>query len=475
LNIDTIRHDRRFKVERIKIKTNDQENMKKTVLLLLSLICIFCLNSCTPEDSIFDITRIKDFHKFYNSIEKHQLHTDVDLFVDYSTCLSRSETSKSNFFSAIHPKIIACNPSFWSIKGESIVKEDGDVYTLLNNIKEVNYANLRGAVEMIVRGKNQAILITDGEYFQKNGNASNFNNPYLSESFKKWLMAGHDIYIYAERYRERNVFEKFRYYFLFTDREIEDNIYQKLSRDVPLNGDLKLTKLSSTDFRVFTKYDGVSKPKVNNVLSLNPESYISAPDFEFQEYQLDWKDIVEYIQYAYDPITGELMPGGDFVLRGIFVDSKSLDYFTIQDIGVKVYNAYDAFRTFEDTSYVPRTRELKEIEELFSIDEKAFRKNGEVILKIHKNFDGTGLNNKHMDIRKENLLKVDIIIKKAKDNFVEKINDFSVFKFTSVDNQLNESIYQSIKNTIEDASINPQKVNKGILYTIYIKTATSNL
>jgi|WetSurMetagenome_2_1015567.scaffolds.fasta_scaffold60701_3 hypothetical protein len=449
--------------------------MKKAVLLFLTLICLVSCNCCRTKDSILNTSRIKDFHRFFNSIEKQQLNDAVDLFVDYSTCLSRSETSRSTFFSAIHPKIISCNPSFWSIKGDLITREEGDVYTLLNNINEVNYADLKGAVELIVQGKNQAILITDGEYFQRNGNAANFNNPYLSESFKKWLIAGHDIYIYAERYKERNIFEKFRYYFLFTDRDIEDNIYQKLSRDVPSNDILTLTKLSSSDFKVYTRYEGVSKPTVNNVLSLNPESYFSEPDFEFQEYQLDWKNIVKYVMYSYDPVSGLEMPGGDFVLRGIFVDSKSLDYFTIQDIGVKVYNAYDAFRTFEDTAYRPRTTDLKEIEELFCIDEDAFRKNGEVVLRIHRNFIGTGLNKKRMNPQKENLLKVDIIIKRARDNFNERINDFSVFRFTSVDNRLNESIYQSIRNTIEDASINPQKVNKGIVYTIYIKTATSNL
>lgn len=449
--------------------------MKKLFFKVLILISISSCNSCTTQDYIQDTSKIKDFHKFFNSTEKQILNENVDLFVDYSTCLSPAETSKSTFYSAIHPNLITCAPSFWSIKGSVITKEDGDVYSLLNNISEVNYADLRRAVEMIVNSNNQAILISDGEFYQQNGNAANYNNPYLFESFKKWLRAGHDIYIYSEKYKESNRFEKFRYYFLFTDRDIEDNIYQKLSRGVNLNDEVRLTKLSSTDFRVFTKYDGVSQPMVNQVLSPNPESYFKKEgNFEFQEYQLTWKDIVKYIKYAYDPVSGEPMPQGDFVLRGIFVDSKSLDYFTIQDIGVKVYNAYDAFRSFEDTSYSPHTTELKEIEEIFSVDEDAFRKSGEVVLRIHQNFTGTGLNKKRMKPQKENLLKVDIIITSAKDNFLEKIDEFSMFKFTSVNNTPNESIYSSIKNAIQDASINPQKVNKGVLYTIYIKTATSN-
>jgi len=443
------------------------ENMKRILLFFLLFF------GCT-HDVIQDSSKISDFHQHYYETRKQQLSENVDLFVDYSTCLSQNETAKSAFYGSIHPKIIACYPSYWSIKGEDIKKESGDVYTLLNSIVEVNYADLKRTVEKIVQGKNQAILITDGEYYKVNSTGSNFNNPYLSESFTKWLKAGHDIYIYSEPYTESNNFNKFRYYFLFTDRDIENNIYYKLSKDVTL-GLVKLTKLSSTDFRIFTKYEGVTQPMVNQVLSLNPISYFSENSFEFQEYQIEWSDVVEYIQYATDKNTGEQMGGGDYILRGVFVDTKSLKYFTIEDIEVKAYNAYDAFRSFEDTFYFPKTDNLKEIKELFTLDKEAFKENGEVVLKIHKNFIGVGLNNKNEEPQKENLIKVDIVISQAKDNFNEKKEDFNVFKFNSIDGNQNESIYQSIKNTLEDESINPKKVNKGILYTIYIKTPTSNL
>ena len=445
--------------------------MKQLILLLLISLLVY---SCCDEDVIQDTSKIKDFHQHYYETDKQQLSTNVDLYVDYSTCLSQKETVKSAFYKAIHPKIIACTPNYWSIKGENIKNESGDVYTLLNSIVEVNYADLKRTVEKIVQGKNQAILITDGEYYKVNSTGSNFNNPYLSESFTKWLKAGHDIYIYSEPYREANRYEKYRYYFVFTDRDLEDNIFHKISKDIDL-GQVKLTKLSSTDFKVFTEYEGVTQPKVNPVLSINPVSYFAENSFEFQEYQIEWTDIVEYIQFATDPTTGAQLEGGDFVLRGIFIDTKSLEYFTIEDIEVKTYNVFDAFRSFEDSSFSPKSDELIEIKELFSIDEVAFQKTGEVVLKVHKNFNGIGLNTKADCPQKENLFKVDIVISRAKDNFTERKQEFNVFKFTSIDGNQNESIYQSIKNTLEVDGINPKKVNKGILYTIYIKTPTSNL
>ena len=452
-------------------------------ILNFFIIC-FTMCSCTcckPEDSINDTSKIRDFHKQKFSIKKDLLNNSVDLFVDYSTCLSKKETVKSIFYKAIHSKIIDCQPTFWSIKGTEIKelsKDPQQVYTLLNSINQVNYADLKGAVEKIVNRKNQAILITDGEYFQQNGNGDNYNNPYLSPSFKKWLKDGHDIYIYSEPYLENNRSPKFRYYLLFTDRDLENNLYKKLADGISL-GQIKLTKLSNSDFKVYTKYNGVSQPKVNDVLSINPVNYFADINFEFQEYQIGWKDIVEFIQNATDPNTGTPIPGGDFVLRGIFVDTKKLNYFTIEELDVKVYNAYDTFRTYEDVSYASKTTDLKKIEELFTIDNDAFKKNGEIVMKIHKNFNGTGLNNEDGETCKENLLKVDIVIKKAENNFDEKNSEFDIFKFVSIDQRtngmVNESIYQSIRNTLQDESINPQKVNNGIIYTIYIKTPISDL
>ncbi len=445
----------------------------KRIFVPLSLL-FFISSCCRDKDAIQDTSKVKPFHEQYYSIEKKKLNEAVDLFVDYSTCLTKKETEKSSFYPSIHTEIIKCKPTFWSIKGEKIVREEGEIYTLLNNITDdESYADIKTTVDAIVKGVNQAILITDGEYFQNNSNGSNRDNPYLAESFEKWLVAGHDIYIYSEIYKEKNKFDKRRYYFLFTDHDIENNIFSIFSRN-PL-GNVKLTKLSSTDFDVITKYDGVLQPKVNDVLSINPESYFAEEDYEFQEYQIDWSDIVKYIQNAADPKTGDVKKGGDYVLKGIFVDTKSLDNFTIQDIGVKVYNAYDAFRSFEDTSFQPRTEKLKEIEELFTIDKEAFKKNGEVVLKIHKNFTGVGLNNKSDYPQKENLLKVDIVINDAEDNFDNKSQDFDIFKFTSVDGMSNNSIYESIESAIKDDCVNPKKVNKGILYTIYIKTASSDL
>ena len=65
----------------------------------------------------------------------------------------------------------------------------------------------------------------------------NDNNPYLAEAFKTWLKKGHDIFIFVEPYEElvgaRSV-QKKRFYFLFTDQRLPDNIYNRVKLSVRL-------------------------------------------------------------------------------------------------------------------------------------------------------------------------------------------------------------------------------------------------
>jgi len=439
-------------------------------------------NGCrsSKSDSIADLSKIGDFHEKYSTTASYQqLNDSIDLFIDFSTCVAQAERDppeNAQFYHDVRPRLIHYSPTvtFWSIKGNSISRGYGDLYNLLRGVDEHNYADLKSAVGRIVQNNNQAVLITDGEYFQQNTSRDNYNNPYLGQHFVNWLKKGNDIYILAEPYKENNIYEKFRYYMLFTNHKIENNIYKILKDVIKDHSNLKVVHLSISDFDIYTEYEGINKPDVNQVLALNGYTYFSEPTFEFQEYQIEWSDIVEYIKNAPDPETGKPMTGGDYLLKGIFINAEEIKYHKIEDVDVKVYNVYDAYRTFEDTSYINKTNKFKEISEVFELDKDPFRKDGEIVLKIHKNFSGNGLNSDS-----ENLLKVDIVIKDVKHTFNEYIDNFSIFKWTSISPDFsgmeNESVYQSIKNVLEDNTLSPKLINNGILYTIYIKTPCSDL
>lgn len=454
--------------------------MNKTAIFstLVVFLTVSLIVSCgNAPDQILYVDQIREnlteFHRKNIDSDSVVINRKVDLFVDYSTCVK--EASSSSFYKSIHPKILDLNPEFWSIKGSQITKEDKDTYTLLNSITEVSYADIKGAVDKITSGNNQAILITDGEFYVRSRDEDNYNNPYLTEGFTNWLKKGNDIYIYAEPYKERGIYDKYRYYMLFTNHILQNNIFNVISESAKISN-AKLVKLSNSDWGIEVVRKGEYKPQVNSVLAINENYYFYNKEFEFQEYQIDWTDIVKYIKNAPDSITGGLDHGGDYFLKGIFL-KQNLEYFKISELDIRVYNVFDAYRSFEDTSYTEKTNQVTEVSELFTYDEEAFKNNGEVILKIHDNFSGHGLNQYGASFPKFNLLRVDIILKSAESIIDEA--DLSIFKWKSIDlgsrGLYNESVLHSIKNTLEKPELNPINVNNGLLYSIYISTFPSNL
>ncbi len=254
-------------------------------------MCLICLASasigCSKAPA--DLSNLEDFVKHSYPVQSQALTDTVDLFIDYSSCVAQAKNS--NWYNATHPSIVDCSPTFYSIKGNKIKKETSDrqqVYQLLNTITEVNNADIKSAVNMIVNSNHQAVLITDGEYFLSNASRDNLNNPYLAEEFRTWLTKGYDIYIYSEPYLENGRYEKFRYYMFFTDTKIEDNVYKKFARTVPADTRVKLLHLNNgvPDITFAEDY-----PNINQALSPNPETTRRNSVMDVQEYLLSWSDM----------------------------------------------------------------------------------------------------------------------------------------------------------------------------------------
>ena len=219
-----------------------------------SSISVAIINICLLSSCLFgggarvdNMSKISAFHKAMSGSNSTQLATDkdgkggavVDLYIDYSDCMTTA--TQSEYYMNVQPAIIACNPNYYSIKGGDITYESNDkmkVHQLLNGIKNVDYSNLKGAVDSILKNNHEAILITDGEYYQK-GIGANLNNPYLADEFKEWLMRGLDVYVYSEPYQSGK-FTKNRYYMLFTDHRIDNNIQQIFSRNAPKDSKVKM-------------------------------------------------------------------------------------------------------------------------------------------------------------------------------------------------------------------------------------------
>lgn len=438
----------------------------KTLSLLSLIVAMMSVSGCFRKvDFIDDHSQMPGFVSHNFPKEVTTLSDSVDLYVDYSTCVA--EASNSAFYAAVRPTFVDCSPSFYSIKGSNIKFETADrqqVYALLSSIREVNHADIKQAVRNIVNSDRQAVLITDGEYYQAGATRDNLNNPYLAEEFRTWLKAGRDIYIYSEPYIESGRYSKYRYYMLFTDSELENDIHERFSRNAPKMESVKMIHLSNGVPTVSVVKD---YPIINGPLSPMAEHCICNSLLELQAWGLPWKDVRKML--------GNHDMGIEhcFLFRGLFVDRFASDCYKIEEIEPVVYQVYDEYMKYCDTTSieVPTVGSLKEVKGVFEIDEDIFEETGEIVLCVDEDFyEKSG----ELSTQTPNLLKVDFVITEASDNFSDKDEFNAAFKWNSISaaqgHAPNTSIYESISQVIKDPYFNPAR-NEAVIYTVYISTS----
>ena len=449
-------------------------NLTEKLYCGLGICAAMALTSCGKVPPVQDLTNIPEFHQLLNASDGQQLSTDeecnIDLYVDYSTCVS--EALSSPYYQAVHPAIVDCGPAYYSIKGNVVKEETRDkqtVYQLLRSVREVNNADIKQAVERIVSSGRQAVLITDGEYSMPVITGDNLNNPYLAESFRRWLNQGHDIYIYSEPYVESGRFSKFRYYMIFTDRSIENNLQQRFDRSAPKDERVKMFHLTTgTPSLAFDK----EYPVVNPCLSLNTQTAKRYGNFEVQEYQTEWETIYDYILKNAVDNMGNPLPKGDFITRGLFVAGSENDAYKIKELEAVTYNVYPAYQELADSiaagGTLPACRLESPVSGVFVVDNDILQQTGEVVIRLNPQFDGSTLS-----VGMPNLLKVDLVMKDVAENFTgnDELNRNFKWQSISARNQGrdNTSIYESIRQVLMDPSVNPVKKG-GVIYTFYLNT-----
>ena len=344
--------------------------------------------SCTcKETTPYNTNYIEDFHKtnFYQSANMRE-EDKLAWYVDYSTCIAEGMKT-SPFYVKLVPSFVEATKSYYSIKGNVITKEEPtDTYNRLLNIVEVNYADLKSAAEQIANGNIEAALLTDGEYYNPTLAGANPNNPYLAKAFKTWMKKGHDIFILSEPYVEVNhgqQYNKKRFYFLFTDSRLKNNIFERITQTASLEQfpDVQLFHLSADHPNVMAEGNS-SKP--NNMLAANITPYGS---FEIQDWTIPWKDINNFIMGAVDQQTGNPLPNGDVVISGLKVDRNSFGGYKITDVDVKVYDMnaeYMDFYTRKEAKVKvgPFDTELTECPNFLMVDHKEFSRHGIINLPV---------------------------------------------------------------------------------------------
>ena len=428
-------------------------------VLIVASISLFA--SCGKN--ISDLSYLPEFIKYNSLEEKANLSDTVCLFIDYSTCVAQAK--ESNYFKSTHPAIVDCSPIFYSIKGSVIKKETEDrqeVYNLLSNIREINHADIKSAVRMIVNNNKQAVLITDGEYYMQGNVKDNLNNPYLAEEFRVWLNKGHDIYFYCEPYVESNKYNKYRYYILFTDDDIYDNVNDRFSRSSSAeeNG-VTVFHLSDGQLRVTRDED---YPVINEAVSPSENTRIE-DGLDIQEYYLAWSDMAKYLTDGDIDYT--------YILRGLYVNNSDFNSYKIEEIKPVVYQLYPAYEEYCNSKNLGETpskaKKFKRVDDVFEVDEDIFEETGEIVLKLDSDFDGAG----DLSYDYPNLLRIDFVVTEAENNFTQNEDLNSAFRWKSISaaqgHAENTSLYESISLVLEKPQFNPQK--RGVvLYTVYLST-----
>lgn len=432
--------------------------MRSKIYTSLFVACLIFMTSC---GEITDPTYFSEFIKHNTTEKQSSLSETVSLYVDYSTCVA--EAKNSRFFAATHPSIVDCSPVFYSIKGSVIKKETDNrqtVYSLLNNIHEVNFADIKSAVGQIVNANNQAVIITDGEYYMKDGAKDHCNNPYLAEEFRTWINKGYDIYFYCEPYLESKKFNKYRYYILFTDDDIYDNINDRFSRSCSAE-DYGVTVFHLSDGQLRVNMDE-NYPVINATVSPSENTKIEN-GIDVQEYYTKWSDMAKY------------MTEGDidqtYILRGLYVNNEESSSYKITKIKPVVYQLYPEYEAFCNSKYLgeelPKAGKFKQVKNVFEIDEDIFEETGEIVLKLKEGFDGAG----DLSYDHPNLLKVDFVVTDAENNFTRNEDVNLAFRWESISKDCleNTSLYESISQVLQSPKLNPKK-REVVLYTVYIST-----
>lgn len=434
--------------------------MRSKIYTSLFVACLIFMTSC---GEIADPTYFSEFIKHNTTEKQSSLSETVSLYVDYSTCVA--EAKNSRFFAATHPSIVDCSPVFYSIKGSVIKKETDNrqtVYNLLSDIHEVNHADIKSAVGQIVNANNQAVIITDGEYYMKGSVRDNLNNPYLAEEFRTWIKKGYDIYFYCEPYLESNKFNKYRYYILFTDDDIYDNINDRFSRSCSAE-DYGVTVFHLSDGQLRVNMDE-NYPVINATVSPSENTNIEN-GIDFHEYYTKWSDMAKY------------MTEGDidqtYILRGLYVNNEMSSSYKITKIKPVVYQLYPEYEAFCNSKYLgeelPKVKKFKKVKNVFEIDEDIFEETGEIVLKLKEGFDGAG----DLSYDHPNLLKVDFVVTDAENNFTRNEDVNSAFRWKSISaaqkHSENTSLYESISQVLQNPKLNPKKRDV-VLYTVYIST-----
>jgi hypothetical protein len=371
------------------------------------------------------------------------------------------------------------------------------------------WAPIQSAVEKIVAGNNDALLITDFEEWQKNIEVT--RTAFLKIPFSKWLEKGNTIHFFIADYKEGTV-DKHLYFTVFNcGNPNESSMISKLESKLgPLTTRFDL---SNKSYKLRTDYPGEKSGGVfydpsgkndnaKNVLDLK-DSYVNGlkkgNHFEFYPLGVDWGNIAKlHASYA------SQHQFNDF-FRKLYIDLSNEDSYSFGDFEVKVSDVSTDFENFAKTEeakkhqpkltkgtdgeakfadqetdeialacydtdgkiktqWIYKSAPAAPVNEVFTFNKSLFNntktsdtKNVELGVSFDPRFNLKNIQNP------EGLLKVDLLLNTATPNLAGEKR--SKFQWVNAKGTANTALYESVKNTLQEL-----KPAHKIIYSYYIKT-----
>lgn len=429
---------------------------------------LFVLSSCCTENSAPDAKYIKDFHLVnFEPNEKFLQEDELRLYVDYST--SNKLGQHSQFFQEIAASLVDKTTAYYSIKGSQIQKENGTVYELLRNIQEVNYAELATAARMMADNDCESVMITDGEYYTPTIAKGHDNDPYLADAFKTWILKGYDVHIISEPYVEPHNGKKYnkkRFYILFTDDRMKNNIYERIRRTVDLTEYPEVDEFHISASHPQMKGNGNNSSIPNEILESKAKGYGT---FEIQDWDgCDWGTIEDYLVNAIDEETGEPLKNGATIIQ-MGIDKNSFGCYRIKSMNLKVYDIHSEYNEFymaKENQEKPGRMDytLTELENFMQIDKKEFEKHS----KINISFNQEWFDPNILIGCPYNYFKLDLSIENIQPIFEQHQEKFE-FESITQPGMKNVSVASSIKQCLADDKVLEKMIGQ-VVYSIYIKS-----
>jgi hypothetical protein len=405
--------------------------------------------------------------------------------------------------------------------GKLSFKDDRDLYNQV--VTPTNYTDIMApieeAIQKIVANHNDAILITDFEEYTPNGKEQTF--AYAKKYFIEWLQKGNSITFFYNKFHEKNNktkidTDKNLYFAVFNyGKKSKDGLSQKFVD--ALNGrgvNYKTFDLNTNPFTITNDYGGVDKTGLANRLvgyaKTNKNGFLLKPEkpFEFIGIKKTWdksfdKDnIQKIIKESSGVFLNKLFLNADQTKQSCYIlnkiklntvdvteDFKEFAMFKeasekhkpilTKDEGKNdVWDSESRKDTFIKNYYVVNTKVLKKeklykynenspkLDEVFDYDAKIFSdhlKNtpNKIELKtlLHKNYVVEKISKNNS----KSLLRIDYVIDEPTANITNsQLNDFS-WKSGINQSTINNSLYESIRNTIQEFKPND------VLYSYFIK------